>query len=293
VLIFHRRLELPAFAAFDLLTDEEGTRELKEYYAPYLALARDHGTGFVLEAPTWRASPRWAGELGYSPDQLDQLNRRAIALMEELRDEHEGAVDPIVISGCIGPHDDGYSPSERLGSDAAQEYHSTQIATFAGTAADLVTALTMTYPEEAIGIARAARDHGMPVVIGFTLETDGRLPNGQGLGEAITTVDEATGAGPAYFLVNRAHPRHFEHVLDEAAPWSERIGGLKANASMLSHAELDDAEELDEGDPQDLGARHAELRQKLPRVNVLGGCCGTDHRHVAAICDAWLGSRAA
>ena len=183
-LIFHQGLDLPAFAAFVLLDDEHGTEELRRYYAPYLALARDEGVGFVLESPTWRASPRWGAELGYSEEQLDALNRRAIALMEELRDE-AGTAGPVVISGCIGPQDDGYNPTTKLSADEARDYHATQIGTFRDTPADMVTAMTLTYAEEAIGLARAASDAGIPAVISFTVETDGRLPSGQGLGEAI------------------------------------------------------------------------------------------------------------
>jgi S-methylmethionine-dependent homocysteine/selenocysteine methylase len=285
-LIFHRGLDLPAFAAFVLLEDEQGTDELRRYYAPYVALAREQGLGFVLESPTWRASPRWAAELGYDERRLDALNRTAIALMEELRAE-AGGDGAFVISGCIGPQDDGYNPTTKLNADEARDYHSTQIGTFRETAADMVTAITMTYADEAIGIARAATDAGMPAVISFTLETDGRLPSGQGLGEAVEQVDEATDGAPAYYMINCAHPTHFEAVVTAAEPWAARIRGLRANASTKSHAELDAAEELDEGDPVDLGAHHAALRDKLPRLNVLGGCCGTDHRHVTEICRAW------
>jgi S-methylmethionine-dependent homocysteine/selenocysteine methylase len=279
-LIFHQGLDLPAFAAFVLLADEQGTDELRRYYAPYVELARERGMGLVLETPTWRASPRWAPELGYDDVQLDELNRKAIALMQELR---EGADGTVVISGCIGPQDDGYNPSATLSADEARDYHSTQITTFADTAADMVTALTMTYAEEAIGITRAASETGLPAAISFTLETDGRLPSGQALGDAIAEVDGATGGGPAYYMVNCAHPVHFEAELDTDEAWPARIRGLRANASTKSHAELDEAEELDEGDPADLGARHAALRDKLPNLTVLGGCCGTDHRHVREI----------
>ena len=289
VLIFHEGIDLPEFAAFDLLKDEEGTDRLRSYYAPYAALARERGVGFVLESPTWRASPRWAEQLGYDREQLDALNRKAIALLEEIRDEQEPGGPPIVISGCIGPQDDGYNPSELLSADAAQEYHSTQIGTFAGTAADMVAAITMTYPDEAIGIVRAAAEAGMPAAISFTVETDGRLPNGQALGEAIDQVDRETGGGPSYYMINCAHPTHFASVLEQGDGWRERILGLRANASTMSHAELDEAEELDDGDPADLAARYASLREQLPRLCVVGGCCGTDHRHVAEIRDAWLG----
>jgi len=286
-LIFHQGLDLPLFAAFDLLKDEEGTEALRRYYEPYLELAREQGLGFVLESPTWRASPRWARELGYSTEQLEDLNRRAIALMEELRDRHESGGAPIVISGCIGPQDDGFSPTTKLSADEARDYHVGQIATFAGTAADMVAAITLTYADEATGIAQAAEQAGLPSAISFTLETDGRLPSGQALGEAIEQVDAETGSAPAYYMINCAHPTHFEAVLDRGAPWTHRIQGLRANASTRSHAELDASEELDEGDPADLGARYAALREALPKLNVLGGCCGTDHRHVAEIRNAW------
>jgi S-methylmethionine-dependent homocysteine/selenocysteine methylase len=207
--------------------------------------------------------------------------------MEELRDEADGGGAPVVISGCIGPQDDGYSPDTKLSAADAREYHATQIGTFRDTAADMVTAITMTYVEEAVGIARAAEEAGLPSAISFTLGTDGKLPSGQALGDAIEEVDAETGSAPAYHMINCAHPTHFERVLDQAAPWVERIRGLRANASMKSHAELDEATDLDEGDPTDLGARYAALKSRLPNLNVLGGCCGTDHRHIAEIRDAW------
>jgi S-methylmethionine-dependent homocysteine/selenocysteine methylase len=279
VLIFHRGLDLPEFAAFDLLKDERGTQALRSYYAPYLELARDVGAGFVLESPTWRASPGWGAKLGYSEEQVAEMNRRAIALMEEIRDSLEQ--DPVVISGCVGPQDDGYNPRELLSAENARDYHAAQIGTFAETAADMVTAITMTYADEAKGITRAAYDAGMPVAISFTVETDGRLPSGQPLGEAIEEVEAETDAAPAYYMVNCAHPTHFEAVLEGG--WRERIRGLRANASTMSHDELDEAEALDEGDPADLGARYAGLRERLPQLNVVGGCCGTDHRHVGEI----------
>ncbi len=287
-LIFHEGIDLPQFAAFDLLKDDEGTQMLRDYFRRYAQLAAGEGAGFVLESPTWRASPRWAKELGYSDEELDRLNRKAIALMEEIRDECEPEGAAWVISGNIGPQDDGYSPQTKLSADEAQEYHSTQIRTFADTAADFVTVMTMTYTDEAIGVARAAQEAGMPAVISFTLETDGRLPDGQALGDAIGAVEDATGGSPAYYMINCAHPTHFDHVLD--GPWVERVRALRANASTRSHEELDEAEDLDAGDPHDLAARYAALREKWPTLNVVGGCCGTDDRHVSEICSAWVSS---
>jgi S-methylmethionine-dependent homocysteine/selenocysteine methylase len=287
-LIFHRGLDLPCFAAFDLLKSDSGRDELRAYFDPYVALAREHGVGFVLDTATWRANPDWALKLGYALDDLDAANLGALALAEEIRAAGEASATPIVINGVIGPRGDGYDPGELMSPGEAEGYHARQIATFADSAADMVTAVTMTNPEEAIGIARAAREHDMPAVISFTVETDGRLPDGQPLRAAIEHVDAETGGSVAYFMVNCAHPSHFAGVLEEDGLWRERIGGLRANASAKSHAELDESEELDEGDPAALGAEHGALRPRLGSVSVLGGCCGTDSRHVEAIGNAWM-----
>jgi len=275
-LIFHEGLDLPDFASFVLLDDDAGLEALRGYYRTYLELARDRGVGIVLDTPTWRANRDWGERLGYPAEELEDVNRRAVALLEELRQPG------MLLSGCIGPRGDGYRVDSSMSADEAEEYHAPQVETFADTSADLVSALTLTYADEATGIVRAANQSGTPVVVSFTVETDGRLPSGQSLGGAIEQVDAQTAGGAAYFMINCAHPTHFEGVL-EPAPWLDRLRGLRANASKKSHAELDEAEELDEGDPAELAAAYATLRERLPNLNVVGGCCGTDHRHIDAI----------
>lgn len=285
-LIFHEGFELPDFAAFDLLRQEKGQEALHRYYRSYADIAKEQGVGFVLESATWRASSDWGKRLGYSPEALAEINHQAIDMLHGLRDEYEGGRTKVVISGCVGPRGDGYSPSSMMSEDEAQQYHSAQIAAFAKADADMVTAITMTYVEEAIGITRAAQAIGMPVVISFTVETDGRLPSGQALKDAIEAVDAATQQGPAYYMINCAHPTHFQDKLSASGTWRERIRGLRANASTKSHAELDEAEELDAGNPEELGAQYHSLTDTFGHINVLGGCCGTDHRHIEAICKA-------
>jgi S-methylmethionine-dependent homocysteine/selenocysteine methylase len=283
-LIFHLGLDLPDFAAFDLLRDDTGTEALRRYFEPYLAIARERGAGLVLDSATWRASRDWGERLGYSLEELAEANRRAVALTEELR---ASAPDvPTVLNGVVGPRGDGYVVGETMTAAEAEDYHAEQIGTFAETAAEMVSAITMTYVDEAVGITRAAQAAGLPAAISFTVETDGRLPSGQPLGEAIEQVDAETGSSPAYFMVNCAHPTHFADVLD--GPWRERIAGIRANASTMSHAELDAATELDEGNPTELAAQYLALRDRLPNAKVLGGCCGTDDRHIAAIAAAWV-----
>jgi S-methylmethionine-dependent homocysteine/selenocysteine methylase len=285
-LIFHDGLELPHFAAFHLLKDAAGTAALRRYFARYAEMARANGTGFILESPTWRASADWGEKLGYSAAALAAANARSIALMQELRTEYQGDRTRIVVSGCVGPRGDGYDPGAVMTSDEAQDYHASQIGVLAGSDADMVTAITMTNAGEAIGVACAAQAAGMPVAISFTLETDGRLPTGQRLREAITEVDEATRGAPAYYMINCAHPTHFDSTLQGDGAWLDRIRGLRANASKRSHAELNEAADLDSGDPDALGREHAAIVARRPGINVLGGCCGTDHRHIERICAA-------
>lgn len=306
-LIFHEGWRLPYFAAFDLLESAAGRQALKRYFQSYAALAQRFGVGLILESATWRASPDWGARLRYRPLFLEEANRDAIQLLEEVRDEFASSSRELVISGCVGPRGDGYQCSAKMSADEAEAYHRTQIETLADTAADLVTAMTINDADEAVGIANAAQRAHVPVVISFTVETNGQLPTGQPLSVAIHQVDVATGAYPSYYMINCAHPRHFEAQLLEhksASPtvpagptvpggetWLQRIRGLRANASAKSHAELNESPELDQGDPVDFGQQHARLRACVPHLNVLGGCCGTDLRHIEQIAAACLVDR--
>ncbi len=283
-LIYHGGWDLPLFAAFPLMQEDKGRDALRAYYRPYAEIAAANRLGFILETPTWRASPDWGAQLGFGEAALDDINRAGIAMMQELRAKYETRGSPMPVSGNIGPRGDGYRPDRLMSVEEAERYHAGQIRVFKDAGADLVTAMTMNYAEEAAGIARAAADADMPVVIAITVETDGRLATGQALGDAIAAVDAASGNAPAYYMVNCAHPTHFAAVLDEGGASVERIAGLRPNASAKSHAELDAATELDDGDPRDFGQRTAELRRRHGRLTVFGGCCGTDHRHVGAIC---------
>lgn len=291
-LIFLEGFDLPCFASYPLLDSSEGRQALKSYFERHLAIAADHGTGFLLEAPTWRASRDWGAQLGHGPDDLARFNKRAIELLAEVRREAT-TVSPIVISGNIGPRGDGYQPDTAMTADEAQTFHAEQIGWFAETEADMVSAFTISTVNEGVGIVRAAAEAGMPVVLSYTTETDGRLPDGTPLGDAFQQTDMLTGGAAAYFMVNCAHPDHFRKSLEADATWVRRVWGVRANASRLSHAELDEAEELDAGNPAELGRDYAQLKRMLPNLRVYGGCCGTDHRHVEAMADCCCQSHAA
>ena len=280
-LIYHDGIELPDFAAFTVLASGEGRAALAAYYDAYLSVAEARGLPIVLDTPTWRASSDWGARLGYSAAQLAAVNRDAVAFLREVC---AGRAARVVVSGAIGPRGDGYVAGELMSTAQARDYHAPQVDALTGAGVELISALTMTYAEEAAGIATAAQNAGVPVAISFTVETDGTLPSGQALADAVGQVDDETGAVPVHYMVNCAHPTHFAHVLADAP--AGRVRGVRVNASAKSHAELDESEELDMGDPLQLAGDVAGLRGRGADLTVFGGCCGTDHRHIDALAAA-------
>jgi homocysteine S-methyltransferase len=279
-LIFNRGIDLPEFASFPLLDSEEGRKALRDYFLGYVNIAARSGARLLLETPTWRANPDHAAGLGYDVAGVDRINRQAVEFLASVAEEHAPRLTGWEVGGIIGPRGDGYRSDGPINPDEAAEYHRAQIESFRAAGADRVTVLTLTDVGEALGIARAAADAGLPAGIGFTVETDGRLPDGSTLADAIAAVD--ADMAPAYYVINCAHPTHIVHALDQGE-WLDRIGGLRVNASTMSHVELDEAETLDDGDPQQLAVDQKPLLDAFKNLDVLGGCCGTDARHVGAM----------
>lgn len=280
-IVFQQGIDLPDFAAYVLLDSEDGRATLRRYYEPYLQLAADTATGIVVDTPTWRANLDWGARHGYAAEELADINQRAVDFVTALAAEHPDVL--AVINGAIGPRGDGYAVGNSMSITEATNYHELQVRAFTDAGAHMITAVTMTTVEEAIGIAAAAARAGIPAVISFTTETDGRLPSGQDLGDAIGQTDSATDGSPAYYMVNCAYPTHFADALRTGEPWLDRVKGIRANASALSHAELDESTELDRGDIDQWATEYNWLNTVLPDLRVVGGCCGTDHEHVAAL----------
>ncbi len=291
-LIFHHGIDLPEFAAFPLLADPRGRETLERYFRAHSAIAVDKHVGFIFETATWRANRDWGERVGYRPDALVAVNRDAVAMLRGLAETVTAAGLPAVISGCLGPREDGYRPATQMRADEAREYHRHQIEALYAGGAEMVSALTLTYPAEGVGIVQAAVDTGVPAAVSFTLETDGRLPDGTTLRDAIAAVDEVTDQAAAYFGINCAHPDHIRPALEPGAAWMSRLRALRANASRRSHAELDESADLDDGDPDELGRQYRELRTAAQGLTILGGCCGTDVRHLQAIAASCVESRA-
>jgi len=284
-LMFNHGIEIREFAAHTLLPDPKGRAALTKYFEGFLNLANEQGTGFILDTVTWKAHRHWAEKLSASEPELKVANEECVQFINELRARFSKNAQPIVLNGVIGPRGDAYRPEQVIAIDAAEDYFSQQLGWLAATEVDMVTALTFNQAGEAAGLARAARKVGLPVVVSFTVETNGRLPNGQSIAEAITEVDTATESYPSYYMINCAHPDHFDGVLHDVH-WARRIRGIRANASRRSHAELDAAPELDAGNPLELGRQYRSLATRMPWLNVFGGCCGSDLRHVTEIAHA-------
>lgn len=282
--IFNLGEDLPNFSSYVLTDTTHGQQVLRDYYRAYLPIARAAGRPFVFDTNTWRANPDWGTLNGHDAQALRRSNLEAVKLLRELQSEFRAEGVESVVSGVVGPRRDGWKYDGAMTAEESEAYHDSQIAAFAEAGVDYVSAYTLTNTPEAIGIVRAARRHGLPVVISFTLETDGNLPGGKGLGSAIGEVDGATTAYASYFMLNCVHPIHFASILRSGGQWVDRIGGLRVNASMKSHAELDESTALDIGDIRDLALRYGRLLPLLPNLRVIGGCCGTDHRHIGAIC---------
>ena len=281
-LIFGRGWELPEFASFPLLSTDAGRAALLAYYQDHVDVAIKHGAGFVFETPTWRASRDWGQRLGYDSGHLDQLNAEAVHLLRNLRDANP-ALTSATVSGNLGPRGDGYVPSAAMTADEARAYHARQIASLVDAGSEVITVLTLNYADEGLGIALAARAAGSPVIVSFTVETDGSLPDGSDLASAIQFIDEQTDGYVSFFGLNCAHPTHMAPAVASGDTWTSRIGAVRANASKLSHAELDALDTIDAGEPSELASDYNELRSLLPNLTIFGGCCGTDVRHVSAI----------
>ncbi|WP_420417012.1 homocysteine S-methyltransferase family protein [Pacificispira sp.] len=282
-LFFQQGHSAPEFAAMMLMEDDKAVADMRRYFDRFLGMAEAAGTGYVLDTNTWRGGLHWAEKIGRTASDMIALNRAAVRFARDMRDTWADKVTPVILNGVVGPAGDGYAPERTPTVKEAETMHGPQIAIFKEEGVDMVSAITMTNVAEAIGIANAASSLSLPVVISFTVETDGRLPTGATLKNAIAEVDAATEGAPLYYMVNCAHPEHFSDVLAGGRDWTSRIGGVRANASRLSHAELDMSEELDDGDPEEFGELHNGIAAVLPNLRVVGGCCGTDHRHVGCV----------
>lgn len=282
-LLYKHGLKLPEFAMFPLLDDAEGLAVSRAMYRRYMEAAAAHGAGILLIGHDYRASPDWGAKLGYSPEGLAEMQRRSIGFLAEIRDEFRDRVEHAYIAGCLGPRGDAYGTGGSMTAEEAEEYHLTQLTTLKGTEADMAVALTFNNVPEAVGAVRAAGRVGLPIGVSLTLSSEGRLRSGPTLREAVEAIDAETGGAAAWMGTNCSHPMEFFPALDDAGPWLDRLRYFRPNAAMMDKLALCKLGHLEDGDPVELGGQMADLALRLPRADILGGCCGTDERHLGEI----------
>jgi len=285
---YKKGYELPHFCLFDLMNDPKAVADLRAYHERIIEVALTHKVGMVLDGVHYRSSRDWGKLLGYSSESLAEIVTEGIEFYKALAREFETADSPMPISGVVGPRGDAYDVGRVMGADEAEEYHAEQIHTMKMAGADFITALTFNQVDEAVGLVRAAQKSDLPVVVSFSLGDDGTLKTGPAFGEAIEAVDQATDNGPAYYMINCTHPVDFAPAFDVPGDWTNRLGGIRPNASSLDHGVLCQLGHLEEGDPDELGQQMADMARRFPQINVWGGCCGTDYEHIDKIATAVL-----
>ncbi|WP_135501055.1 homocysteine S-methyltransferase family protein [Roseovarius aestuariivivens] len=274
--------ELRHFCAFELIDDPRGRACLADYHRKLVEAAVANGVGVINEGLHYRASRDWGTLIGYSREALEEINIRGIEFYKDFAREYKSEATPMLVGGVIGPRGDAYNVGRTPDEAEAEDYHAEQILTFKKAGADLVTAATFSSVAEATGLTRAAKAAGMPVVISFFVAKGGKLKGGETLEEAIAQVDAATDSAPAYYMINCTHPTEFMPGLDDGG-WVRRLGGFMPNAVAMDTLDLCKLGHLEDGDPAELGGQMADLARRYPHINVWGGCCGTDGRHIGEI----------
>jgi homocysteine S-methyltransferase len=276
--------ELPSFALFPLLDNPGAVTELRGMYGRYLDTAARHGFGVVIGALDYRASPDWGSLLGYSSEQLAEMQMRSISFLREVAQPYQARVPALLYAGIVGPRGDAYETNQTITADEAEEYHGAQLATLARAGVDLVEAMTFTSVPEMVGLSRAASLAGLPLSISFTLDNSTRqLPSGPTLKDAIETIDAQTGDDrPAFYGINCSHPLEFMPAI-EPGPWFERVRCLRPNAAMMDKISLCTLGHLESGDPVELGELMGGLARQYPHIDMWGGCCGTWETHLDEI----------
>jgi homocysteine S-methyltransferase len=272
--------DLPEFAMFPLLDDAKARADLDAMYARYLESAAASGFAALMGGLDYRASPDWAEKLGYSRETLREAQLRSIDFLREAAKPFAGQLPDILIAGVIGPRGDAYKLNRTITAQEAEEYHSVQLGTLREANVDLVSAMTFNNIPEAVGLSRAAKRVGLPIILNFTLDSSSRLRSGPTVREAIEAVDaEAGDAHPECYGLNCSHPIEMAPAL-EPGGWFKRVRSLRPNAALMEKQALCKIGHLVDGDPPELGAQMGALAHRYPHLDIWGGCCGTWDTHL-------------
>jgi S-methylmethionine-dependent homocysteine/selenocysteine methylase len=281
-LMYKWGFEIPHFAMFALLENDQIVSTLRGMYRSYLDVAAKHEMSFLMGGFDYRASPDWAELLGYGPEALKEANLRCLDFHRQMGAEYASDVPEAVTMGCVGPRGDAYQLNRTISEAEAEDYHSVQLTTLRDAKVPLVYAATFNNIPEAVGVVRAARRLGLPIALSFSLDSNSKLKSGPSVKEAIEAVDEATDRAPEFYAINCSHPVEFEPAL-EPGSWIERLRNLRPNASKMEKIALCKLGHLEEGDPIELGQLMGQLAKRYPHMDIWGGCCGTGEVHLEEI----------
>lgn len=282
-LMYKHGHDLPEFALYPMLDDPAAVSDLTDMYRRYLTVAAEHGFVPLMGGLDYRASPDWGAKLGYSLPQLAEFQLRSLDFLCSVAEPFRADLPEVLVAGVVGPRGDAYGHEHTMDADEAEDYHGVQLATLRQAEVDLVSGLTFADVPEAVGLARAAASAGLPLSVSFMVDRTGRLTTGSTLKDAVEAVDEQAGASrPDFYGINCSHPSELEAAL-VPGPWLERLRMLRPNASPADKQELCEIGHLESGDPAELGDQLAALGERLPQVDVWGGCCGTWDDHLRAL----------
>jgi homocysteine S-methyltransferase len=281
-LMYLHGFELPCFAAFHLLDSTKGYQAVRDLYARVCDVAAAESTGLLLGWLNYRASPDWGAKLGLSPEALRAATLRSIAMLADLRKSYAGQVPHFAISDAIGPRGDAYGTGGAITEAEAEDYHSVQLETLKHSDVDVIWAATQNNVPEVIGMARAARALGLEIAVAWSLNAESRLSSGPTLAEAITRTDAAVPGVVAWHSLTCSHPLEFTPALTPG-PWTDRLRCIRPNAAAMDKIALCKLGHLEDGDPVELGRQMGDVARRYPAMDIWGGCCGTDHRHLSEI----------
>lgn len=269
-----------------LIYQESGRAALETIYRQYLAIGQRYQLPLLLSTPTWRAGRERIAAAGLAGRDLNGDNTRFLA---KLRDGSGDYARQVAICGLMSCRGDAYKPDEAMSADAAADFHAWQADALAAAGVDFLLAATLPALSEALGLARAQAATGLPYVISFVARREGTLLDGTPLSVAISTIDAAVTPRPLAYLVNCTHASIFRSALlnerNSSPLVKQRVIGLLANTAALSPEELNERTDLVEEAPAVFGRSVAALRSELG-MKILGGCCGTDQRHIECLARA-------
>ena len=267
-----------------LVFDPRGREVLTAIYRGYLNVGRDVDVPMIMLTPTWRANPERLGLAGF--DDVRGVHKECFDFISSMRGEYGDYASNAPIGGLMSCRGDAYRPEEALGIDEAEVFHSEQVDAFARTGVDFIMASTLPARTEAIGIAKAMARSGLPYVPSFIVRPDATLLDGTPLDDVIVEIDDTVDPAPVFYMMNCIHPDVYLSVYPmlDGEHVKRRMLGLQANTSLMRPEELDKLDRLDTADAGDFAVSIINVHDRCG-AKILGGCCGTDERHIRSIAE--------